>query len=72
MFGLIGKSILTVCAFFGHRDTPATDEIEKKVEETARSLIAQGVTYLHWYLVIFLKQNNHDESMIVNVDLSGL
>ena len=43
MFGLIGKSILTVCAFFGHRDTPATDEIEKKVEETARSLIAQGV-----------------------------
>ena len=27
---------------------------------------------LPWYLVMFLKQNNHDESMIVNVDLSGL
>ena len=32
----------------------------------------EKITYLPWYLVMFLKQNNHDESMIVNVDLSGL
>ena len=32
----------------------------------------ERITYLPWYLVMFLKQNNHDESMIVNVDLSGL
>jgi hypothetical protein len=32
----------------------------------------EKITYLPWYLVMFLKQNNSDESMIVNVDLSGL
>lgn len=32
----------------------------------------EKITYFPWYLVMFLKQNNHDESMIVNVDLSGL
>lgn len=32
----------------------------------------EKITYLPWYLVMFLKQNNHDESIIVNVDVSGL
>ena len=34
---------MTICAFFGHRDTPDTNEIENKVEQNVRSLIAQGV-----------------------------
>lgn len=32
----------------------------------------EKITYLPWYLVMFLKQSNSDGSMIVNVDLSGL
>jgi predicted AAA+ superfamily ATPase len=32
----------------------------------------EKITYLPWYLVMFLKQDNSDESMIVNVDLNGL
>ncbi len=32
-----------ICAFCGHRDTPDTIELENKVEQTVRNLIAQGV-----------------------------
>lgn len=32
-----------ICAFFGHRDTPTTIELENKLEQTVRDLIAQGV-----------------------------
>lgn len=34
---------MSICAFFGHRDTPYSERIEQKVEETVRNLIAQGV-----------------------------
>ena len=30
------------------------------------------ILYLPWYMVMFLKSENQDTSMIVNVDLSGL
>lgn len=32
-----------ICAFFGHRDTPATIELENKLEQAVRNLIAHGV-----------------------------
>ena len=31
-----------ICAFFGHRDAPATDEIENKLEKVVQSLIEKG------------------------------
>lgn len=31
-----------ICAFFGHRDTPISAEIEKKLEKTVRDLINDG------------------------------
>lgn len=31
-----------ICAFFGHRDTPYTEELEKKLEQTVRNLINLG------------------------------
>ena len=31
-----------ICAFFGHRDTPITFELEKKLEETVYKLIHRG------------------------------
>lgn len=39
MVGLIGKSFLTVCAFFGHRDTPISSSLEHHLAEVARNLI---------------------------------
>ena len=39
MFGLIGKSFLTVCAFFGHRDIPMSSSLEHHLTEVARNLI---------------------------------
>ena len=35
--------LLTICAFFGHRDTPITNSLTSKLEETLVSLINQGV-----------------------------
>ncbi len=32
-----------ICAFFGHRDTPVTEELEAKLKQTILSLIEQGV-----------------------------
>ena len=35
--------LLTICAFFGHRDTPITNSLTAQLEETLISLIKQGV-----------------------------
>ena len=34
---------MSICAFFGHRDTPMSNNIERHLEEVVRDLIAQGV-----------------------------
>ena len=31
-----------ICAFFGHRDTPITDELSEKLEQAVRNLINNG------------------------------
>ena len=44
LLGLNGKcSMGEICAFFGHRDTPMTDRIEKDLTDVIRKLIFQGV-----------------------------
>lgn len=32
-----------ICAFFGHRDTPITPELERKLEKTILDLIDEGI-----------------------------
>ena len=34
---------MSICAFFGHRDTPMSNNIERHLEEVIRDLIVQGV-----------------------------
>ena len=41
--GCLENTVSGICAFFGHRDTPYTVELENKVEEIVRALIAKGV-----------------------------
>ena len=43
MFGLIGSLSLSICAFFGHRNTPMSNSIERHLEEAIRNLITQDV-----------------------------
>ena len=39
-FLLIG-GIMKACSFFGHRDTPQTEELKQKVKETVERLIVE-------------------------------
>ena len=37
---------MKTCSFFGHRDTPQTDELKQQVRETVEGLIVEeGVDY---------------------------
>ena len=43
---------MKACSFFGHRDTPQTDELKQKVRETVERLIVEEGGVIPFFLAV--------------------